>query len=51
MAYLAWLCKEYMYDGDDEVDWVVKFNEPDHFAYAEVIPVSLTELKDFNERN
>lgn len=51
MAYLAWLCKEHPYDDEDEESWKVEFREPNRYAYAEVMPVSLTPLKDFNEQH
>jgi hypothetical protein len=47
--YIAYLCYPHKYDDDDDddVEPQIKFEEPQSFLYAEIIPIQFSILKQY----
>lgn len=49
--FQAWLCYEHPYEDDDPTDQriIIRFSEPNKWAYQKVVPICFSILKDYNE--
>lgn len=48
---MAYLCFRHQYDGDDDIDPIIKFEEPSHYLYAQVIPIQFSVLHKWTEQD
>lgn len=51
--YMAYLCFPTPYEGDDEEDLepILRFQEPSHSFYERVLPISFTILHEWTDKD
>jgi hypothetical protein len=49
--YLAYLCYHHHYDGEEELDPIIKFEQPTSYLYAQVIPIQFNVIHTWTEHD
>lgn len=51
MSYMAYLCYHHSYDDDEELEPVIKFEEPADWKYEKIIPIQFSVLHHWTDKD